>query len=595
VKKKAAHAAREKDEQCQKRIDDMQARLDRMEKAQHEAIEEQDQVLKDFEMKEADLQQTVQEGQCLLREAQKEVLVKEAHMQQVKTQCQESVARLQSAYLKLEAEAAQAAQDSAKKSQKERNAVKKKAAHAAREKDEQCQKRIDDMQARLDRMEKAQHEAIEEQDQVLKDFEMKEADLQQTVQEGQCLLREAQKEVLVKEAHMRQVETQCQERVARLQSEAMQQKVIHNQLVHDLMEQLATLSEQVAQLRQNTCDKTWEPKARLLPEPTWQFEVGLQLWEDFVPSLNMQICKAYAAKKAHCQFEFANMLYSMDLDTLMQTNLKTGRQRRVRCTFSIPPHWCSTDAEMMVKLRRQPDCGDGGPTFESVVHLVNNKCLQKLSALLRSSVFHHSGNGGSCRADFSLKRAFHVENLQLYSDYSRSIKSLREKFNEDQAPQLDPALLGDLAVLAKEIKCDSDINECLLFHGCSFEVAKHIAVSGFDFRMAKSNGYYGRGTYFASQSCKAAQYSERKASDNTGLFTMIISRVALGNPHFIDHVDMELGRPPLPHDSVIARPGPMRLHKYMEQTHCEFVIYERMQAYPEYILQFERFCDHVCF
>lgn len=84
---------------------------------------------------------------------------------------------------------------------------------------------------------------------------------------------------------------------------------------------------------------------------------------------------------------------------------------------------------------------------------------------------------------------------------------------------------------------DHDGNERLLFHGTSdFEVAKTIATEGFDNRTAKNGGLYGRGTYFAAQTCKSAQYateegrSQKASAQMVG--TMLLARVAVGHPHY---------------------------------------------------------------
>merc|ERR1719401_1307929 len=88
------------------------------------------------------------------------------------------------------------------------------------------------------------------------------------------------------------------------------------------------------------------------------------------------------------------------------------------------------------------------------------------------------------------------------------------------------------------------LNEVYLFHGTSLEIAKAIAVEGFDSRLA-NEGYYGKGTYFASQACKSHQY---RAGNNKGCTAergvIIVSRVALGNPHYAVQVDKKMVRPP---------------------------------------------------
>merc|ERR1712060_1025166 len=98
-----------------------------------------------------------------------------------------------------------------------------------------------------------------------------------------------------------------------------------------------------------------------------------------------------------------------------------------------------------------------------------------------------------------------------------------------------------------------------------------IVETGFDFRLAEP-GHYGRGTYFASQACKAHQYT---SPQKRGVRHMLMARVALGQPYFTGHVLRDDARRPPKNgtstcDSVVANPGPMRGHQNGHQDHQEF-------------------------
>ena len=69
--------------------------------------------------------------------------------------------------------------------------------------------------------------------------------------------------------------------------------------------------------------------------------------------------------------------------------------------------------------------------------------------------------------------------------------------------------------------------------------------------------YYGAGTYFASDSCKASQYPER-----TKVQILLLSRVMCGDPFYTKMVMHGERRPPeretgssLLYDTVVANPG----------------------------------------
>ena len=108
---------------------------------------------------------------------------------------------------------------------------------------------------------------------------------------------------------------------------------------------------------------------------------------------------------------------------------------------------------------------------------------------------------------------------------------------------------------ARELKVDLAGNERLLPHGTpDFDRAKGIATEGFDNRVAR-NGLFGKGTYFAAQTCKSAQYAtpdgmKSKASPQR-VGTMLIARVAIGDPYYAPRGCPDLSRA-LPESSLFC-------------------------------------------
>jgi hypothetical protein len=93
---------------------------------------------------------------------------------------------------------------------------------------------------------------------------------------------------------------------------------------------------------------------------------------------------------------------------------------------------------------------------------------------------------------------------------------------------------------------------------------------------------YGQGTYFASQSCKAHQYTCESHPHGCRCpveRTLILSRVVLGDPHYAKQTLKNMVRPPErghgqgTYDSIVANPGPMKGHQWQAQDHQEFVIF----------------------
>eukprot|EP00930_Biecheleria_cincta_P090529 TRINITY_DN79923_c0_g1_i1.p1 TRINITY_DN79923_c0_g1~~TRINITY_DN79923_c0_g1_i1.p1 ORF type:complete len:181 (-),score=21.19 TRINITY_DN79923_c0_g1_i1:302-844(-) len=158
------------------------------------------------------------------------------------------------------------------------------------------------------------------------------------------------------------------------------------------------------------------------------------------------------------------------------------------------------------------------------------------------------------------------------------------------------SLQGTMSKLAGFAQVPEHANQKWLLHGTSYENAHEIVTTGFDSRICRS-GMYGKGTYFASQSCKIHQYTckihPQKACECKHERTMIVARVALGDPFYASSADATLRRPPARqkewrrHDSIIANVGTMKGHKRGFQDHQEFVIFNGAQAYPSFVVQYD--------
>jgi hypothetical protein len=139
-----------------------------------------------------------------------------------------------------------------------------------------------------------------------------------------------------------------------------------------------------------------------------------------------------------------------------------------------------------------------------------------------------------------------------------------------------------------DMDMSADINEFYLFHGTSLETAMVICQNGFDPAAASSNCLYGFGCYFAINSCKSHQYSSAKA--NSSDLVMLICRVAMGSPYPTAMSHKTDPRPPMNwatpgrrYDSIFARHG---IANGGQQHHNEYVVFNRDQVYPEYIVQY---------
>eukprot|EP00929_Paragymnodinium_shiwhaense_P047536 TRINITY_DN24107_c0_g1_i3.p1 TRINITY_DN24107_c0_g1~~TRINITY_DN24107_c0_g1_i3.p1 ORF type:complete len:506 (+),score=59.57 TRINITY_DN24107_c0_g1_i3:74-1591(+) len=343
--------------------------------------------------------------------------------------------------------------------------------------------------------------------------------------------------------------------------------------------------------------------------------------------------------------------YEFDFAEMLQNNTRTGQQRKIRCKLCVPSHWTRSsypglqspqeaqelagDAELFYEavncrvglgIDSRPFCQifshakkrwvlisgvDASPRdaaglssfMDLAVEVQEPQLLADIRAFLLKSITHEDAHFqasecDSCKDGLSIVRALRIENWRLWTKY----RSHKDHMKLDLAKcgiQVHPvtatcssswlwvAALGGL---------DDEVAESFLFHGTSCETAVTIAQEGFDFRLG-GPGYYGRGTYFASQACKSNQYGANRNRESVPR-CIILSRVALGSVARATKVDRECTRPPLHPgttrccDTVHAQPGPMPGHHHGQQTHHEFVVFEKFQAYPEMIIEYYLPSDH---
>ena len=164
---------------------------------------------------------------------------------------------------------------------------------------------------------------------------------------------------------------------------------------------------------------------------------------------------------------------------------------------------------------------------------------------------------------------------------------------------------------------DRQSNEYWLFHGCSQETLHHLLNAGYDPRVSNLKGMFGGGFYLAENSSKSNQYIPCPECKQNAIpfgagctcpnqedfvFAMLLYRVILGDVHVAEQYDKTkyckqpgktqyVRRPPMKtgcdeiYDSVM---GESIAHGGDRLQHREFVLYERGQAYPEYLIRFRR-------
>ena len=184
----------------------------------------------------------------------------------------------------------------------------------------------------------------------------------------------------------------------------------------------------------------------------------------------------------------------------------------------------------------------------------------------------------------------------LWNEYRAkqlAVRTQLQKAKHADLPRPHVRLWDNNEHLAAELK------EVYLFHGLPPDVVRIARSSGLDPRLARESGLYGAGVYFTPQRCKAWQYA---TLNECGERFILLCRVTLGHPHETDRVMKGEKAPPViigtdnvRADSVVAYEGPKATRHPLtgwpgptrNQVHTEYVVFERTQIYPEYVLKFK--------
>ena len=200
--------------------------------------------------------------------------------------------------------------------------------------------------------------------------------------------------------------------------------------------------------------------------------------------------------------------------------------------------------------------------------------VNRLQRLLRVTPLHPGGCGpGNFGLDGATVTKVHrIENSELWNTYNHRKETMLRRFTKSsQNTQIQKVHVAHHKTI------DSHVNELFLFHGTTPDHVKIIAELGFDERVASLGGLSGSGCYFAENSCKSHQYTRQ--TNSAGEYIMLYCRVLLGAPHCTNQNLQNMSHAPNHCDSVVASGG--------TQVHREFIVYDRSQVYPEYVIYYK--------
>ncbi|XP_064276896.1 protein mono-ADP-ribosyltransferase PARP12-like [Passer domesticus] len=168
---------------------------------------------------------------------------------------------------------------------------------------------------------------------------------------------------------------------------------------------------------------------------------------------------------------------------------------------------------------------------------------------------------------------------QEYTKIKRLFEKTMKNYCIKQLQRIQNPTLWDIFQWQKEKmkKQLKGVNERLLFHGTSPSHVSAICEQNFDWRLCGTHGtMYGKGSYFA----RDASYSHEFCSSLGGRYSMFVAQVLAGD--FV-RGNPEYCRPP-PRDK-----NSNRLYDSCVDDPTDpsiFVIFEKQQIYPAYILEY---------
>ncbi|CAK9002695.1 unnamed protein product [Durusdinium trenchii] len=338
----------------------------------------------------------------------------------------------------------------------------------------------------------------------------------------------------------------------------------------------------------------------------WQFQEN-GCWHAVPPEGNDQMTQAYlvylrdpSPYNRFATINAAGVDREVDFQLLIQKRCDTNKVRWIRILPGAPNQWVSTPACLL----QQTD-----QLNQFYIKVTDSQVHDKVREILQSTGHgHDTSQLCSCMRAATVKSVHRIENLRLWHGYKQRREALRKQ-NLSNNVSVAPAALdldafdGFSKVMTHNqnvFDCGealaADVDEKILLHGTSWDSANSIVLNGFDHRTCH-RGMYGDGVYFASAACKSHQYTCQDHKWGCCCKcerTLIIARVALGDAYYAKETRRNERRPPVrsstcgvTYDSIVVNPGPIHGHHNSLQVHQEFVICDREQAYPSYVVQYQ--------
>ena len=334
----------------------------------------------------------------------------------------------------------------------------------------------------------------------------------------------------------------------------------------------------------------------------WQYEMDGS-WHALPPEGNDKMIEAYlqylhyVPGSRYVTITSGGVDRIVDFELMRQRHATTNKVRKVRILPGVPAQWVTKTEALLLQ--------QGNDLEVFYVEVIDWNIYDSVRKILRlTGHVEDSCTKCSCMRTARIRSVHRIENRRLWHRYMARLAAMRQDHASNNiaigSVALDLDSHGQIMTELQSIfDCGEalahDVDEKILLHGTSWENANSIVQNGFDNRTCQ-RGMYGAGVYFASASCKSHQYTCTQHTSCCGCDcerTLIIARVALGDAVLATETRYGERRPPVrsnssgTHDSIVVHPGLIRGHHRQHQVHQEYVIFDREQAYPAYVVQYE--------
>ncbi|CAE7242247.1 DGCR14 [Symbiodinium sp. CCMP2592] len=250
----------------------------------------------------------------------------------------------------------------------------------------------------------------------------------------------------------------------------------------------------------------------------------------------------------------------------------TGRPQMV--VVSIPSYFKSPQSEIPLLMN---DYRENGHNHRMAEQMLQETHLRHGSELCQCHCREHSG---CCRME--VEKVQRIENKALFHRFKVYEAAIAQDLSQRLDNHVEEVLLRGIHPWLQRLGCRNGLckaaNTVYLLHGTKQHNLDSVLKDGLrtKFSLHKSpDGLYGRGLYFANNSCKAFQYAGHGGC-------IIVCRVVLGRiERLSDQCYSRFFASPTFHSAMAEG----KLTRAQAQAHDEYIVYNDDAVYPEFVLK----------